>query len=109
MIAIGFSMVLDQASLRAFLAETGERRLLRVVMRSHDAITHSGAQIIELAIALTGFGLLAWALSWGWTPSVRRRVRVHLRRCRRHCGLLLIVLVCGLLHQGVQAAVQRAG
>jgi hypothetical protein len=60
--ALGLLTVLDYLSLRLLLDETGPHRLSRVVVDLHGLLTHPGAQVIELMLALLGLTIAAHSL-----------------------------------------------
>jgi hypothetical protein len=108
LLALGLSLVLDDLSVRVLLADFGAWSILRIVSRSHDRIQHSGAQVLELALALSGAGLTVWSLLHLVTPGARRWVRLRVRRFQRRLGLPLLVLLCGAACYLGHAAVLRA-
>lgn len=59
LVALGAALVLDVLSFRLVLASLEARPLLRVVVRAHTLLQHSGAQAVEALAGLTGLLLLA--------------------------------------------------
>jgi hypothetical protein len=73
--ALGSALMLDLLSFRAVLASLGAWRLLRLAVRAHVALQHSGAQVIETLAGGAGLAMLVW-LAW-WLHQVRPVPRIR--------------------------------